>query len=99
MVAAQTRQTTDVAHDITCRRSGRSRTHHVCTRCRARRSLFRYRGAVRADRDHTLCFQCYRALHNSMRALRLAHDLHQSNVVRAFSLPRMGVANGPTFRE
>jgi hypothetical protein len=99
MVAAQTWQTTDAVHDTTCRRSGRSGTHHVCTLCRTRRSLFRCRGAVRADRDHTLCFQCYRALHNSMRALRLAHDLRQSNVVRACSLPRMGVANGPASRE
>ena len=47
--------------------------HHVCVSCRERRSLFRCRGAVRADRDHTLCFQCYRALHNSKRAQRLAH--------------------------
>ena len=45
---------------------------HVCVSCRERRSLFRYRGAVRADRDHTLCFRCYRALRDSMRARLLA---------------------------
>ena len=45
---------------------------HLCVCCRERRSLFRYRGAVRADRDHTLCFRCYRALRDSMRARLLA---------------------------
>jgi hypothetical protein len=45
---------------------------HVCVSCRERRSLFRYRGAVRADRDHTLCFRCYRALRDSVRARLLA---------------------------
>jgi hypothetical protein len=45
---------------------------HICVACRERRSLFRYRGAVRADRDHTLCFRCYRALCDSMRARLVA---------------------------
>ena len=45
---------------------------HLCVACRERRSLFRYRGGVRADRDHTLCFRCYRALRDSMRAHLLA---------------------------
>jgi hypothetical protein len=32
-----------------------------CQSCHARKARFRYRGHVRADRDHTLCFECYRA--------------------------------------
>jgi hypothetical protein len=57
--------------------SGRSspsatRTVHVCVSCRQRRSLFRHRGVVKADADHTLCFQCFRALLNRVRARRLA---------------------------
>ncbi len=32
-----------------------------CQSCQARKARFRYRGAVRADRDHTLCFECFRA--------------------------------------
>lgn len=46
---------------------------HLCIWCRKRRALFRYRGAVRADRHHTLCFRCYRALRNRVRARFLAH--------------------------
>jgi hypothetical protein len=49
-----------------------ARRSHVCVSCRERRSLFRYRGVVRADRDHTLCFQCYRALRDSVRAHTIA---------------------------
>ena len=48
------------------------RTHHHCLGCGARRSLYRYRGLVKADATHTLCFRCYRALRDSMRARSLA---------------------------
>ena len=34
---------------------------HTCLACECRRALFRYRGRVRADRQHTLCFRCFRA--------------------------------------
>ena len=37
------------------RRSRRLRT--LCAACQERKARFRYRGEVRADRDHTLCFQ------------------------------------------
>lgn len=43
----------------------------LCAECRARKALFKYRGQVRADRDHTLCFECYRAEVNRARARRL----------------------------
>ena len=42
-----------------------------CVSCEARKALFRYRGEVRADRDHTLCFECYRAEMNRARSRRL----------------------------
>ncbi len=45
---------------------------HVCLGCRQHPARFRYRGEVRADRDHTLCFRCYRAEVNRQRAIRLA---------------------------
>ena len=44
------------------------RNHHLCLECSERRARFRFRGVVKADPDHTLCFQCYRALRNSLRA-------------------------------
>jgi hypothetical protein len=48
--------------DVTSGVNGR-----LCVACRARRALFRYRGVVKADADHTLCFQCFRALKNRER--------------------------------
>lgn len=43
----------------------------LCAECRARKAKFRYRGHVRADRQHVLCFQCFRAARERMRALEL----------------------------
>lgn len=42
---------------------------HLCLECGARRARFRYRGAVKTDVDHTLCFECHRALQNSLREI------------------------------
>jgi hypothetical protein len=44
----------------------------VCLACQDRPAKFRYRGEVRADSDHNLCFQCYRAESNRLRARTLA---------------------------
>lgn len=41
---------------------------HLCASCRERRAKFQYRGRVRADRDHVLCFQCFRSQTERMRA-------------------------------
>jgi len=40
----------------------------VCLGCGERRPLFAYRGVVKADRHHDLCFECYRAEGNRLRA-------------------------------
>ena len=45
---------------------------HVCRECEARRALFRYRGIVKWNGYHTLCFQCYRRHVNRQRAAALA---------------------------
>jgi hypothetical protein len=42
----------------------------LCATCRERKARFKYRGEVRVDRDHTLCFECYRAEINRTRARR-----------------------------
>ena len=47
-------------------------TRHACQSCRTRKARFSYRGSVRADRDHTLCFECYRHERERQRARRLA---------------------------
>ncbi|NOT25023.1 MAG: hypothetical protein HOP16_02870 [Acidobacteria bacterium] len=46
----------------------------LCAACRERKARFRYRGQVRADRDHTLCFECYRRELDRLRARRLAQQ-------------------------
>ena len=51
------------------------RDRHTCLQCQKRRSVFHYRGRVRADRTHTLCPRCYRALTNSRRMRALAFTL------------------------
>ena len=65
---------------------------HVCLGCRQHPARFRYRAEVRADRDHTLCFRCYRAEVNRQRAMRMA----------AASLPPKGgnykMAKGGNYR-
>ena len=49
----------------------------LCIACRAHRSLFRFRGVVKRDNDHNLCFRCFRSLRDSVRAriLRSAGEL------------------------
>lgn len=44
---------------------------HTCRPCAQHPAKFRYRSEVRADRDHELCFQCFRAEVNRQRAWRL----------------------------
>lgn len=46
------------------------RNRHACQSCRHRKARFSYRGSVRADRDHTLCFECYRSERERQRAKR-----------------------------
>jgi len=50
---------------------GKFQRRALCAACRERKARFRYRGEVRADRDHTLCFECYRAQRNRRRVLTL----------------------------
>ncbi len=44
---------------------------HLCAQCRARAAKYRYHGHVRADRQHVLCFQCFRSARERMRAFEL----------------------------
>ena len=67
------------------RRSRRFRT--LCAACQERKARFRYRGEVRADRDHTLCFECYRAEINRARARRF-RERATPPVMRSSSSPQ-----------
>jgi hypothetical protein len=44
----------------------------LCQSCRRRKARFAYRGRVKADPDHTLCFECYRQECQRRRAIQLA---------------------------
>ena len=44
---------------------------HTCRGCAVHPARFRYRGEVRADRDHELCFRCFRAMLDRLRAKAL----------------------------
>jgi hypothetical protein len=45
---------------------------HWCQACRERKARFQYRGVVKADRTHTLCFACFRSERDRQRARGLA---------------------------
>ena len=45
---------------------------HLCEACRERKARFQYRGVVKADRAHTLCFACFRSERDRVRARGLA---------------------------
>jgi hypothetical protein len=55
------------------RRLSRAR-RRLCVECLHRRARFRFRGAVRADRDHTLCFRCFRSERERRRARQHAES-------------------------
>lgn len=48
------------------------RTRRTCQSCFDRKARFSVRRSVRADRNHTLCFECYRSERERQRALRLS---------------------------
>lgn len=48
------------------------RARHTCQSCQDRKARFSYRGVVKADRDHTLCFECFRRERERQRAKLLA---------------------------
>jgi hypothetical protein len=40
----------------------------LCRSCHVRRARFRYRGRVKYDDTHGLCFRCYRSVRDAARA-------------------------------
>lgn len=60
----------------------------ACQRCQERKARFQYQGEVRADRDHVLCFECFRSERNRSRA-RLLCNLPFRPVRTPFVSPRL----------
>ena len=56
----------------------------LCAACQERKAKFRYRGEVRSDPDHTLCFECYRGEINRARARRLIQTETQPRIRSLF---------------
>jgi hypothetical protein len=46
----------------------------ACVDCHGRRAHFQYAGRVKWDRQHNLCFQCFRSVRNRARSVMLASD-------------------------
>lgn len=60
------------------------RRHRLCAACQERKAKFQYQGTIRADRDHVLCFQCFRAERERQRARQLVlfpHTAPETTVV------------------
>jgi len=78
-------------------RGGRAATARwgarLCLACGERRPLFFYRGVVKADRDHNLCFECYRAEVNRLRARRLAAFAGEVAIANPRPQPSTSVAD------
>jgi hypothetical protein len=55
-----------------CRIRRVHRGGRLCQTCGERRAQYIRHGIVKADRTHTLCFECFRAERNRFRARRLA---------------------------
>lgn len=46
----------------------------VCRVCLERRALFRFRGVVKWDKHHSLCFRCFRSQANRLREIIRAEE-------------------------
>jgi hypothetical protein len=45
---------------------------NLCLEYGTHRALFRFRGKVKRDKEHTLCFRCFHSVSDAWRARRLA---------------------------
>jgi hypothetical protein len=71
----------------------------VCAACQERKAKFRYRGEVRADRDHTLCFECHRGEINRARARRLTEAVTAPRTWPPFGRPQSVSPSGLNARQ
>ena len=62
----------------------------LCETCQERKARFLFRGVVKANRDHTLCFECFRSERDRRRAGMLAEG------DRSRPMPALLAAHTPT---
>ena len=73
------------------KRHSRSKSaKYLCAACQERKARFKYRRVVRADRDHTLCFECYRGEVNRERARRLTEGVPPPRISSPFGSLSLG---------
>ena len=65
----------------------------TCQICQDRKARFRYRGEGRADRQHVLCFECFRSERNRRRA-QLLLDLEEIPFLRPAAARVPGLTAG-----
>jgi hypothetical protein len=74
---------------MSCTALAQSRgARRLCHSCRDRKARFRFRGVVKADRDHTLCFECFRSERDRRRAQLLAEVARRQPLRAPLSGPR-----------
>jgi hypothetical protein len=71
----------------------------VCRGCGERRPLFSFRGVVKADRHHDLCFACYRATLDRLRARRLGAAASGAGLSNPRPRPSKSVADRAALLE
>jgi len=70
---------------------------HLCEACRERKARFQYRGVVKADRAHTLCFACFRSERDRLRARALVTEQSASHANPAEAGQFLAGAVAPPF--
>lgn len=59
----------------------------ICIDCQNRRARFRYRGVIKWDKEHKLCFKCFRAEANRFReVIRAEQSARMTNLFGNLSL-------------
>jgi hypothetical protein len=72
---------------------------HNCQSCRERKARFRLRGRVKADHDHTLCFECFRSTRDRRRAESLKVIAPLRPLERPSPAARSRTANAVAHRQ
>ena len=64
----------------------------LCETCRTRKARFRFRGVVKANKDHTLCFECFRSERDRRRAA-LLNEVERPRLALAPVAPRRSLTD------
>jgi hypothetical protein len=74
-------------------------SRRLCETCRKRKARFRFRGAVKANKDHTLCFECFRSARDRRRAGTLSEVERPGPVLTPASMRQLLTAAQISHRQ